>query len=373
MRRRLSTIALLALASCWDHDPAPRYPQLGPSGGYAPDDFDFESACRGDWTTASADVEAQNHISFPELATFGCFVPVEYDPVSFRITGLGPTPPGCEFPTQTTPDVLRARAAVYEAIAARGDLAEGQIAPLELACHLPAKVRKAAAAANARTLRSYADSIGPASPSYPYAIAGTFGYGNSVQNESKLLEWTPADACIDLDAAQLDLLDVNVPRASRIAEAYRAGVAPLVSTSGGAVHGKVYEAFMLAHLAHCRGGVPIDRILVDPCADHTHTNIRNTGALVRNAGARFAYLVTDDFLQSKYMQEWTTFDSIGGSIDARALRDWGYLIGSWRQASRGIAAGFWFTPYRFWAEVPGTPAAFSCAGDIPYSSSEEHP
>jgi hypothetical protein len=26
------------------------------------------------------------------------------------------------------------------------------------------------------------------------------------------------------------------------------------------------------------------------------------------------------------------------------------LIGSWRQASVGINAGFWYTPYRFWAD-----------------------
>lgn len=124
---------------------------------------------------------------------------------------------------------------------------------------------------------------------------------------------------------------------------------------------------MAGHLAHCEGGVPEDRILYDPCADHTHTNFRNTSALLTGMGARFAYLVSDDFLQSKYMQEWTIFDLIGGSIDQRSLRDFGYLVGAWRQASRGMDAGFWYTPYRFWAEPRSGHGSFTCTRDVPFA------
>ena len=67
-------------------------------------------------------------------------------------------------------------------------------------------------------------------------------------------------------------------------------------------------------------------------------------------GARAAYLLTDDGIQASYFQDWTAFELIFGSIDQRSLRDWGYVIGSWRQASIGTAQGFWLTPYRFWAE-----------------------
>jgi len=130
--------------------------------------------------------------------------------------------------------------------------------------------------------------------------------------------------------------------------------------SGGAVHSPLHEAFMLEWLVSCRFGVPKDAVLLDPCADHTHTNVRNTGALVRALGGRAAYVVTDDGLQSGYLEEWTVFDLLGGSVDQRALRDFGYLLGSHRRASVGMRAGFWYTPYRFWADPPGGLGGFTC-------------
>jgi hypothetical protein len=117
---------------------------------------------------------------------------------------------------------------------------------------------------------------------------------------------------------------------------------------------------MLEWLLSCRLGVPATAVLLDPCADHTHTNLRNTGALVRALGGRTAYLLTDDGLQSGYLEEWTSFDLIGGSIDQRSLRDFGHLLGSWRRASVGMSAGFWYTPYRFWAEPEDGLGSFTC-------------
>jgi hypothetical protein len=156
------------------------------------------------------------------------------------------------------------------------------------------------------------------------------------------------------------LFDVNILRAGRAAEAYFGGVAPVVTVSGGAAHAPLVEAFMLDYLLTCRFGVPEDAVLLDPCADHTHTNVRNTGALVRALGGRTAYLVTDDGLQAGYLEEWTSFDVIGGSLDQRALRDFGYLLGSHRRASVGLSAGFWYTPYRFWAEPERGLGSFTC-------------
>ena len=340
-------------------DPTPLYPQLGPSGGYAPPDFDQASACRS-WQWASSDAEANKHASFPDRVPIACFAEVDYGEGG-EITRVGPLAKSCAYPKPSDADDIRARALVYERVA-RGDFS-GKL-PLELACELPAEVRKRAAAANARTLESFAASVDQGSERYPYALAGTFGFGHADQNRSQLLRWLPGDECVELDEAQHRMLSVNVIRAGRVAEAWRAGVAPLVSVSGAAVHGRLIEAFMLGHLAVCDGGVPPDRMLYDPCADHTHTNVRNTGAIMSGFGARTAYLVTDDFIQSDYMQDFVWFESIGGSIDQRALRDWGYLVGSWRQASRGIAAGFWYTPYRFWAEPAAGLGSFSCVGDV---------
>ena len=78
-------------------------------------------------------------------------------------------------------------------------------------------------------------------------------------------------------------------------------------------------------------------------------------------GARAGYLVTDGF-QARYFQDWSGFQLVGGGLDQRSLRDWGFVVGSWRQASVGADNGFWVTPYRFWAEdrAPGEPGSFTC-------------
>jgi hypothetical protein len=100
---------------------------------------------------------------------------------------------------------------------------------------------------------------------------------------------------------------------------------------------------------------------VEPCAEHTHENLRNAARWIHALSARSAYLVTDDFMQSDYFQDTSGFELLMGSIDQRSLRDWGYVIGSWRQASVGIDAGFWFTPYRFWAEPRDGLGGVTCA------------
>jgi len=113
-------------------------------------------------------------------------------------------------------------------------------------------------------------------------------------------------------------------------------------------------------LLECGEHIDAERIIVEPCADHTHTNLRNSGRWIHAMGGRAAYLLTDDFLQSEYFQDSTGFELLLGSIDQRSLRDWGYVLGSWRQASIGIKAGFWFTPYRFWAEPRDALGSATC-------------
>jgi hypothetical protein len=51
---------------------------------------------------------------------------------------------------------------------------------------------------------------------------------------------------------------------------------------------------------------------------------------------------------------------VGGSVDQRALREFGYLLGSWRRAGVGMPAGFWYTPYRFWAEPESGLGGLTC-------------
>jgi hypothetical protein len=274
-----------------------------------------------------------------------------------------PTPPGCGYPSAGALAAVEARASKYEAAASSFDSLSR--VPLELACDLAPDVRRRAALQNARTLRSLARAWldGGEGAVYPYATVSTFGFGEPSQAKSPLARYQPGDGCVELTRDDRRALSVNVVRAHRAADAFRGGVAPLVTVSGGAVHSPVVEAFMLTHLLSCDEGVPLDRILVDPCADHTHTNVRNTGALVASVGGRFAYVVTDRGIQADYLEEWTAFDLVGGSVDQRALRDFGHLVGAWRHASVGDAGGFWYTPYRFWAD-PGPLRDFTCQGDV---------
>ncbi|MEO8798115.1 MAG: hypothetical protein ABI551_09540 [Polyangiaceae bacterium] len=145
----------------------------------------------------------------------------------------------------------------------------------------------------------------------------------------------------------------------------RGDVAPIAIVTGAAVHSHLVEAFAMLHLLACPrpDGVALveaDRVLVEPCADHTHTNLRNAGRLLAAMHARAGFIITDDHFQSDYLEDQTGLEALGGSIDQRSLRDFGSLVGAWRLASTGNAAGFWFTPYRFWAEPRDGLGAVTC-------------
>jgi hypothetical protein len=357
---RAPALVLAALAAgCSVHLDPPPAPPTDATGGHAPRGFDSARACN-DWddSVGPGGSAATSHISFPELdPRTSCFVPVRYhdggDPHP------DPIPDGCGYPRHDllagTVATLDRRAERYEKIASDA----AQPFPLDLACSLPDDVRRAAARSNAKTLRALAERLAGHAP-FPYAVVGTFGYGFGAQGKSALVSFRPGDACPPLPDSESETFSVNFVRASRAADAYKAGVAPVVTVSGGAVHSRLTEAFLLDYLLTCRFGVPADAVLVDPCADHTHTNIRNTGSLVAAIGGRTAYLITDDFLQARYLEEFTAFDFIFGSVDQRSLRDFGYLLGAFRRASVGLKSGFWYTPYRFWAEPANGLGSFTC-------------
>jgi DUF218 domain len=363
---RPAAAAALLLAGCIVHVASPPSAPHDATGGHAPRSFDPARAC-GDWDDAvgPGGLAATTHVSFPETdPATSCFVPVRYDSAGPH---ADPTPPGCGYPRSDTREATRAllatRAERYEKIASGGGSGnENDSLPLELACSLPDDARRAAARTNARTMHALAERLSEHEPypAYPYAAVSAFGYGFAAQGESALVTFRPGDACPALGDGEMAVFDSNFVRARRAADAYKAGVAPVVIVSGGAIHSRLTEAFMLDYLLACRFAVPADAILVDPCANHTHTNVRNTGSLVVALGGRTAYLVTDDFLQSGYLEEYSAFDFLFGSIDQRALRDFGYLLGSYRRASVGMKAGFWYTPYRFWAEPTNGLGSFTC-------------
>lgn len=347
-------LAACLLLGCFRHADHPVEPPGGCWAGRAPAGFDRQRAC-GHWADAVGPdgADALIHDSFPETVAGSCYVPVHYQG---EVARPDRTPSGCGYPLPDARAGLLREQARYQAIAAGPTRL---VVPPELSCGLPAPVLAAAARQNARAVTRVLADLDE-HKTYPYAAVSAFGFGHADQAESVLAGYRPGDACRAMTKDEMDLLTINVTRAGRAAMAQAGGVAPVIILSGGAVHSTLIEAFAMAHLAICKFGVAADRVMVDPCADHTHTNVKHTGSIVVGLGGRTAYIVTDDGLQADYLEEWNFFHFLGGSIDQRALRDWGYLLGSWRRASVGMRAGFWFSPYRFWAEPAKELGSFQC-------------
>ena len=290
------------------------------------------------------DPHAISHVSFPETnPQDSCFVRVRHEGDDIA-SAIDPTTRGCEFPNEGS----RVRA-IALAIALERVAREGAPHPL-LDCGLAEADRRAAARHDARVLRALAEDR----DSYPYAAIVVPGHGKKDQESSPLLGHRPGDACRTSDDVTLPVLAGMLPRTRRASALLRGRVAPIAIVSGAAVHSPLNESFAMLHLLSCARAsafaVPAERVLVEPCADHTHTNLRNSGRWLHALGARAGYVITDDDLQSEYFQDSSGFELLMGSIDQRSLRDFGALLGAWRQASVGLPSGFWFTPYRFWAD-----------------------
>jgi hypothetical protein len=85
----------------------------------------------------------------------------------------------------------------------------------------------------------------------------------------------------------------NVERLEQALSDLRTGLAPAVIVSGAAVHSPDNEAVLMRDwlLAH---DVEPERIVVEPCARHTTTNLRNAGRILLQHGVDEALVVTSD-------------------------------------------------------------------------------
>ena len=347
-------VALL-LFGCGMREPLPAFTandaRFGRLGGRG-EEPSLATMC-GSWHTAivGRDEWAITHVSFPESnVQDACFTPVTHEG---RKVSAGQPPRGCGFPAPSARARLEALADELDALPVA---APSKLFP----CSLTPDQRRTAQRQNARALRAIARD----STLYPYSALVIPGHGVPEQNDTALASFLPGHTCKDLADGDLGRLGVLPVRTARAADALRGGVAPVAIVTGGAVHSRVIEAFAMMQLLECREHIAPTRILVEPCAEHTHTNLRNSGRWMHAMGARAAYLLTDDWLQSTYLQDATGFELLMGTPDQRSLRDWGYVMGSWRQASIGIDAGFWFTPYRFWAEPRDGLGSATCV-DLP--------
>lgn len=128
------------------------------------------------------------------------------------------------------------------------------------------------------------------------------------------------------------------------AELFARGLAPFIIVSGGNVHPNrtpFNEAFEMKRLLIEQHGIPADRILIEPHARHTTTNLRNVARLLLAAGFpanRPALIVSDD----------RTIRYIGSTeLAQRNVREMGVQPGS-------IAPG----PNMFSLEFTPAPIAF---------------
>ncbi|GAC1353067.1 MAG: hypothetical protein NVS3B20_22530 [Polyangiales bacterium] len=296
------------------------------------------------------DYYANTHISYPELdPTRSCYSPVEHREGEVRVKA---PPIGCAYPSASERASLRTLADRLEDSSATAAHLRASLYP----CKLPPAQAASAIAHNTRALRTLADDA----KTYPYAAVIVPGFGAFEEGQTALVGWLPGDGCRRENLGDAARLRTLIERSQRGAQTLQGSVAPLVIVTGGAIHSSLNESFAMLHILQCSMGVLPTQVLVEPCAEHTHTNLRNAGRWLTAMGARVGYLVTDDGIQSRYFQDFSGFEAILGSIDQRSIRDFGYVLGSWRQASVGIDAGFWFTPYRFWAEPRDGVGSITC-------------
>lgn len=112
------------------------------------------------------------------------------------------------------------------------------------------------------------------------------------------------------------------------ADLYRRGLAPFLIVSGGNVHPNrtpFNEAFEMKRLLIADYGVPADRILMEPHARHTTTNLRNCARLLLGAGfpADKPALVVSDHKTIQYIAS--------AELAARNVREMGVQPGTLSQ------------------------------------------
>jgi hypothetical protein len=132
--------------------------------------------------------------------------------------------------------------------------------------------------------------------------------------------YTPLDQTTPLT----EIHPIAVERLVIALEELRAGRAPIVVVSGGNVHPEgtpVNEALQMKAWLLARGVSP-DRVIVEPCARHSHTNLRNAGRFLLAHGLSRAVIVTSRD-QAMYFGRPRT-----STFDARCLSDLGYVVGA---------------------------------------------
>jgi hypothetical protein len=141
---------------------------------------------------------------------------------------------------------------------------------------------------------------------------------------------TPYDLIVVPGYTPLDATEptptVHPTAAARLDDAiaaYRHGLAPVLLVTGGNVHpnGTPFNEAVLMKRYLVSQKVPAGAIILEPCARHSHTNLRNAGRFLLTHGLRRALVVTS-MDQALYFGRPRS-----SSFDARCVADLGYVVG----------------------------------------------
>jgi uncharacterized SAM-binding protein YcdF (DUF218 family) len=125
-----------------------------------------------------------------------------------------------------------------------------------------------------------------------------------------------------------------IERLERALAALHAGLGAAVIVSGGTVHSDENEAVLMRQWLLDRGVEPA-RIVVEPCARHTTTNLRNAGRILLQRGVNEALVVTSDAPDWRFRRHgWRLAEQsyyLGfpwlSSFHVRCIAELGYRVG----------------------------------------------
>jgi DUF218 domain len=153
-----------------------------------------------------------------------------------------------------------------------------------------------------------------------FAEATTLAFKHEMPFDALLV---PGYTPLDLKEPQPGVHPIGKERLLRAVRDYERDVAPFIVLSGGNVHPEntpYNEAIEMKRFL-TDGGFPASRIFVEPCARHSHTNLRNSARLMLSAGLLRGLIVTS-YDQAYYMANgrMSTFKS-------RQRNDFGFITG----------------------------------------------
>ena len=138
----------------------------------------------------------------------------------------------------------------------------------------------------------------------------------------------PGYTPLDLEVPEPMLHPIAKDRLRLAAIDFQKNLAPFVVLSGGNVHpgGTPYNEAIEMKRFLVQSGFPEHRILVEPCARHSHTNLRNVARLLASAGLPRA-MITTSYDQAYYFSRPQS-----SSFELRQLADFGYVVGKFHRA-----------------------------------------